>query len=199
MLRAFARIFIPCLPGKLLLTAFTNRSSTTALFEQLFYRTHFSQFTPKLSSKMDMPSSNSTMMSMMSMSDMTMVFYTSTATPLYSSEWMPTSVGQYMLTCIFLIFLAAVLRGLLALKAVQEVRWLDAEFNRRYVVVAGKNLKEQISQDSDMKKMVLSANGVEEDVFVVAKKTSGVRPWRISTDGPRAALDTIIAGVGYLL
>jgi hypothetical protein len=143
-----------------------------------------------------MATSNSTIMAM---SGMVMVFFTSTKTPLYSSAWAPTSTGTYAVTCIFLIFLAAIFRGLLAVRAFQEQKWLDAELNRRYVVVTGEKLKDRISQDNDMKRMVLSANGVEEDVLVVARKGSGVRPWRVSTDLPRAVLDTVIVGVAYLL
>jgi len=77
---------------------------------------------------------------------------------------------------------------------------MDAEFNRRYVTVAGKQSKaERISSDSDSKRMILSENGVEENVIVVKKRSMGVRPWRITTDPVRAVMDTIIAGVGYLL
>lgn len=77
---------------------------------------------------------------------------------------------------------------------------MDAEFKRRYVTVAGKQPKsERISQDSDTKRMVLSENGVEEDVMVVKKRGLDARPWRFSVDPIRAILDTCIAGTGYLL
>jgi len=87
-------------------------------------------------------------------------------TPLYSSMWTPKSVGGYAGTCIFLVVLATIFRALLAVKAWKETAWLDAEFNRRYVTVAGKLPKsERIVEDSDSKKMILSENGVEEDVY----------------------------------
>jgi Ctr copper transporter family len=106
--------------------------------------------------------------------------------------------GQYAGTCIFLIVLAVIFRGLLAVKAWKETAWLDAEFNRRYVTVAGKQPKsEPISADSTDKQMILIQGGVEEGVVVVRKKN--VRPWRITTDPLRALMDTIIAGVAYLL
>jgi hypothetical protein len=130
----------------------------------------------------------------------TMTFFTSTTTALYSEMWSPTSVGGYAGTCIFLIILAIVFRGLLAVKAWKETAWLDAEFNRRYVTVAGKQPKsERIMSDSDSKRMILTENGVEEDVVVVKKRSMGIRPWRITTDPLRAVMDTILAGVGYLL
>jgi hypothetical protein len=142
-------------------------------------------------------SSNS---SLMSMADMSMTFFTSTSTPLYSNLWTPTSQGSYAGTCIFLILLATLFRALLAFKGWKETAWLDAEFNRRYVVVAGKDTKkERIVKDSDSKKMLLSENGVEEEVVVVKKRSSGVRPWRLSVDPLRALMDTVIAGVAYLL
>ena len=68
------------------------------------------------------------------------------------------------------------------------------------MAVAGKLPKsERVSADSDSKRMILTANGVEEDVMVVKKRSMGTRPWRITTDPLRAVLDTVIAGVGYLL
>jgi hypothetical protein len=147
---------------------------------------------------MDMSTMTNT--TVMSMSMMSMTFFTSTMTPIYSSMWSPTSTGQYAGTCIFLVILATIFRGLVAAKARKEAAWLDAEFNRRYVVVAGKLPKaERIASDSDSKRMILTENGVEEDVIVVKKRSMGIRPWRITTDPIRAAMDTVIAGVAYLL
>ena len=128
------------------------------------------------------------------------VFFTATTTPLYSTNWTPSSVGTYAGTCIFLIMLATLFRGLFAFKARAEARWLDAELERRYVVVPGKPvLAQQISQDSAAKRMILSENGIEEDVMVLKKRHTHVRPWRLSVDPLRALLDTLLAGVGYLL
>jgi len=114
--------------------------------------------------------------------------------------WSPKTTGQYAGTCIFLIIFATIFRGLLAVRAWKETAWLDAEFNRRYVTVAGKLPKsERIASDSDSKRMILTENGVEEDVMVVKKRSMGIRPWRITTDPIRAVVDTIIVGVAYLL
>ncbi|KAK4117465.1 hypothetical protein N656DRAFT_786207 [Canariomyces notabilis] len=137
-------------------------------------------------------------------STMMSVFQTSMSTALYSSSWTPTTVGTYAGTCIFLISLATVFRGLLALKAWQEHRWLDAELQRRYVVVNGKApLAEALSRDSLAKQahLVLSENGVEENVLVVRNRPAAAfaRPWRLTVDPLRALIDTVIAGVGYLL
>ena len=128
------------------------------------------------------------------------VFQNNMATALYSSAWTPSTGGAYAGTVLFLIALAVILRALMAAKALAEARWLDRELRRRYVVVAGKQpLSEQVSRESLAKKMTLTENGVEEDVVVVQKKHTHVRPWRLSVDPLRAALDTCIAAVGYLL
>lgn len=148
---------------------------------------------------MDM-TNTTTMTTTMDMSMMSMTFFTSTMTPLYSTMWSPKTTGQYAGTCIFLIIFATIFRGLLAVRAWKETAWLDAEFNRRYVTVAGKLPKsERIASDSDSKRMILTENGVEEDVMVVKKRSMGIRPWRITTDPIRAVVDTIIVGVAYLL
>jgi hypothetical protein len=131
---------------------------------------------------------------------MSSMFSTGTGTQLYSSMWMPMSISAYAGTCIFLIVLAVIFRFLIAVKSVLEHRWIDAELNRRYVVVRRKvDTKERVSSDSDSKRALLTENGVEEDVMIVRKHVKGVRPWRITTDGPRAAIDTVIAGILYLL
>ncbi|KAF4629127.1 hypothetical protein G7Y89_g9017 [Cudoniella acicularis] len=159
-------------------------------------------FCNSLLSKMDMDTNTTTSSTTTSMSAsmMAMTFFTSTSTPIYSSMWTPTNIGQYAGTCIFLIILATVFRALLAVKQWKETAWMDAEFNRRYVTVAGKLPKsERISSDPDTKRMILTENGVEEEVMVVKKRSMGTRPWRITVDPVRACLDTVIAGVGYLL
>lgn len=75
------------------------------------------------------------------------------------------------------------------MRATQEAKWLEAERKRRYNM--GSGLKKK--SDDDSKEPISTENTVLD---VPAKK---VRPWRISTDVPRALMDTIIAGVGYLL
>lgn len=149
---------------------------------------------------MDAESSSSSHSSHGSSSIMAMVFQTQRQTPLYSDSWTPESAGAYAGTCIFLAVLAIVARCLVALKAVQEARWLDREAARRYVAVNGKlPLAEQIASGPDARRMTLTENGVEETVVVVERKRAAARPWRFSVDPVRACLDTVIVGVGYLL
>lgn len=130
------------------------------------------------------------------------VFQNDPKTALYSSGWTPQNAAGYAGTIIFLILLAVLFRCMLAAKARQEARWLDAELNRRYVVVNGRlPMAERAASVESLAKprAVLSSNGVEEDVVVVKKHTTTARPWRLSVDPIRAVIDTVIAGTGYLL
>jgi hypothetical protein len=137
------------------------------------------------------------------------VFHSSPATSLFTTAFTPQTDAQYAGTCIFLVVLAIIFRGLLALKGTLERRWLAQELARRYVVVEGGargsgSLAESLANDPEARKanLVLSENGLEENVVVVERKGVGInktRPWRLSVDPVRALVDTVIAGVGYLL
>ena len=158
---------------------------------------------------MDMSSTSSASMPMSSagpntpatsMSAMQIVFFTSTNTPLYSASWTPSGTGQYAGTCIFLIILASIFRALFALRAVQERKWQKMESRRRYVIVAVEEQeKKRRSREEESKMSGSCENSDEASMEVPKKEVSGVRPWRTSQDIPRACLDVVIAGVGYLL
>lgn len=109
---------------------------------------------------------------MMGMSDMMMVFFTSTGTPLYSKAWTPGSAGTYAGTCIFLIALAFIFRGLLAIRCRFTELW-----NR--------------STGNDFWR-----NATDLELGAAGQKRE---PWRINKALTRAILDTILAGVSYLL
>ena len=134
-------------------------------------------------------------------SGMDMIFYTSTTTPIFSSQWTPTSTAQYAGTCLFLITLAIIFRALFALGYKLDKRNIDAARKRRYIVVAGQtSITEETALNSEAKSAVLiSERGGEEEVRVVSRKMRTVMPWRLSTDLPRALLSTVTIGVGYLL
>ncbi|KAL9125379.1 MAG: hypothetical protein Q9217_005414 [Psora testacea] len=138
----------------------------------------------------------------MSMSTMRMVFYTSTTTPFLSPAWTPTSTGSYAGTCIFLIFLATILRVLFAGKHLLERRWLDKALERRYIQVRGAPTEaDRIDASSDGKYGTLvTARGVEEHVKVVTNHSRPVMPWRLSVDVPRAVMLAVMTmNVGYFL
>jgi hypothetical protein len=132
---------------------------------------------------------------------MDMVFTNSHSTPLYSASWTPNSAGSYAGTCIFLIILASILRGLIAFKSIVEQRWLTQARNRRYVVVKGKTPEAgTIDADPDAKvPTTTTPQVVKEPVNVARAYARGAVPFRLSVDVPRAALVFVIAGVSYLL
>lgn len=129
---------------------------------------------------MDMSSSTSN-------STMGTTLFVSTNTPLFSAQWTPSTRGQYAGTCISLITLAAVFRGLFSYRTVQEYKWRQIDLRRRQVIVSG---KAQDNGDGLDEKDAGAGNG---------NRKGRSRPWRISTDVPRALLDTVVSGIGYLL
>jgi hypothetical protein len=110
---------------------------------------------------------------MMGMDSMAMTFFTSTSTPLYSSDWTPNSAGEYAGTCIFLIAFAAIFRALLA-----------ARINFFEVLAVVKHRR---------------GEGLIYPYATDAKPTSRVRPWRINEAVMLASMDVALAGLGYLL
>ncbi|KAL4904631.1 hypothetical protein BDW74DRAFT_154299 [Aspergillus multicolor] len=132
---------------------------------------------------------------------MAMVFTNTHNTPLFSSQWTPSSIASYAGTCIFLIILAIIDRGLVAFKSHLEQRWLNNHLKRRYVVVAGRPSEAvRIESHPDAKTATLvTSQGVEESVRVVYHDTYETPPWRFSIDLPRAAVFVVIVGVSYLL
>lgn len=144
---------------------------------------------------MDMSSPSS------SHSGMDMIFYSSTTTPLYSSQWTPITIAQYAGTCFFLLTLAITFRALFVAGYKLDKHNIDTARKRRYIVVAGQtSITEQTALNPEAKSAVLiSERGTEEEVRVVSRKMRTIMPWRLSTDLPRALLSTVTIGVGYLL
>jgi copper transporter 1 len=116
-------------------------------------------------------STSSSMSGMMGMSGMMMVFFTSTTTPLYSKAWTPSGAGTYAGTCIFLIALSFVFRGLLALRF-------------RFSELWARRSNESWKKTTDL------------ELGAVSRMRE---PWRINKALVRAILDTVLAGVSYLL
>jgi hypothetical protein len=156
-------------------------------------------------SSMDMGSSSSSSSSSMSMS-MPMAFTNDHSTPLFSTQWTPSTTGGYAGTCIFLIILAIISRMLVAYHHIIEAKWHDRAVNRRYISVAGDNNADRerqalpTSEKND--EATLTVRGLDERVKVIRTPTHvgiHITPWRLSTDLPRACIFTVQAGVGYLL
>ncbi|KAK4694441.1 solute carrier family 31 (copper transporter), member 1, partial [Lecanoromycetidae sp. Uapishka_2] len=112
------------------------------------------------------------------MSPMQMVFYTSTSTPLFTTQWTPTNPSTYAGACIFLIILAIIFQGLLAGKSLLERYWSDSQPLDRNIATLG--------DDRDAAKRDGGSEGQ-------------VEAWRLSVELPRALYVTVMAGVSYLL
>lgn len=140
-------------------------------------------------------STSTTSMSNMPMSNMPVVFFTSITTPLYSLSWAPSRTGWYAATCIFLIIFAAVYRFLNVYRARREHGWTEKESSRQIVIANTadfwKNGEESKSEEE--------SNIWTKIKFKVLHDRPSARPWRNSEDIPRAFLDVLVAGVGYLL
>ncbi|KAF2720487.1 hypothetical protein K431DRAFT_226488 [Polychaeton citri CBS 116435] len=102
---------------------------------------------------------------------MAMVFFTSTTTPLFSWSWVPRGVGQYAGTCIFLIALATIFRGLVAVRL---------HFHDVLAAIRSRRL------------------GDVGFVPVTTEKPFH-RPWRANEAVMLATMDVILAGISYLL
>lgn len=138
--------------------------------------------------------SSSSDSTMMPMSSMMMTFFNSHTTPLFSASWTPSTTGQYAGTCIFLIFFGAIYHTLGAIRTHWLHRLRDIEHNRRIPITDGSGKK-----NDGTTKGTNPSRSFAEIVPVLTKLGQKNRPWRFSTDLPRALLDTLIAGIGYLL
>ncbi|CAI6334208.1 unnamed protein product [Periconia digitata] len=107
-----------------------------------------------------------------SMEQMSMTFFISTTTPLFTMAWTPTSTGQYAGTCIFLIIFAAIFRALLAVRI------------NFYDILAS----------------VKQRHGDDEIVLYSGDdKRARRRPWKANEAIILALVDVIIGGMSYLL
>lgn len=120
------------------------------------------------------------------MSEMSMTFFTSFKTPLYSEDWIPTSEGTYAGTCIFLIALSVILRVLLALRPILESRlWTDG--------IRHSGGGDPLIGERDMGKHV---SGVQQSMAELGSRWSR---WRVNPAAGRATFELIVAGLSYLL
>lgn len=162
---------------------------------------------------------------MMPMSSMAMVFFTSYMTPLFSSAWMPDSVGQYAGTCIFLIALSAIFRLLFGLKSYAEFRWRRQLLRRARaphpaphrdsrnagVTQTGSSTSvlvddkpshipaDVLSGHTQVGAQECSRDPVSGETCLPDPVSPFSTPFRLHVDLSRAALVTVMVGVGYLL
>ncbi|KAH8600902.1 Ctr copper transporter family-domain-containing protein [Bisporella sp. PMI_857] len=119
---------------------------------------------------MDMSTDDTTTM-------MSMVFFRSVTTPLFSLSWTPNGTGAYAGTCIFLIALSVIHRILIALRQIV----LDTPAQHTHEKLSS---NDELSQER-VKKQIRSA--------------WSSRPFRVASETGRALVEVVIGGVGYLL
>ena len=74
------------------------------------------------------------------------------------------------------------------------------ESRRRYIIAGAEGKEKEGKLGTTESVMSDSSKESDEKNTTTSKgKIAGVRPWRITQDLPRACLDVVIAGVGYLL
>ena len=76
---------------------------------------------------------------------MMMTFFTSKNTPLFSQSWSPSNTGDYVGTCIFLIFFGAIFQALLASRASWQRKLREVELSRRVIVVDGSGKRNEVT------------------------------------------------------
>ena len=73
------------------------------------------------------------------------------------------------------------------------------ESSRRYMIVGAKEKEKEDYVSEDGSKSSVSSARSDKGNTTPVGNVSGVRPWRTTQDVPRACLDVVIAGLGYLL
>jgi hypothetical protein len=132
---------------------------------------------------------------------MPMVFTNDHSTPLFSSQWTPTTAEGYAGTCIFLIALAVISRGLSVWRHAMEIRWHE----QRYAPIADDQISDREKQcdyaaeKSDEVVLITHERDERVQTSRISHHSSRSIPWRLGTDLPRACIFVLQAGVGYLL
>ncbi|KAF2724682.1 Ctr-domain-containing protein [Polychaeton citri CBS 116435] len=131
---------------------------------------------------------------------MSMVFFSSESTPLFSSAWTPTSHGGYAGTCLFLIALAIISRIMMAFRALAERHWrLEAAGRRRTAYRSHSEHTEGHRHDEEESVLGIPSHEKHMGVGNSAPTALFVTPWVFSIDVPRGVLYFVQAGVSYLL
>jgi copper transporter 1 len=122
------------------------------------------------------------------MAEMPMTFFTSTTTPLYSNAWTPKTAAQYAMTCLFLVFLCIIFRGLLA-----------ARCNMLWLLAYGSSKNATPEEVSCCAEEVASQKPLHGELMSGSPSRHQDGPTRVREILLRAVLDTALAIVSYLL
>jgi hypothetical protein len=128
-------------------------------------------------------------------SDMLLMIPISLSPPLYLI-WTSRSTNAYAGTCIFLSILSVLFRFLVAFESVLEKHRIDVEIDRRHFMYAKEPAPNELINSDE--KSVLLPKGTKGNSILV-RHDMDIRPWRRTLDCSRAATDSLIVGILYLL
>ncbi|KAL1585621.1 hypothetical protein WHR41_05961 [Cladosporium halotolerans] len=123
---------------------------------------------------------------LVSSEEMPMTFFASTSTPLYIASWQPRTQTQYALTCLFIVLLCVVSRGLQVVK-----RKLAILFNNRGE--SGEDEEEIMGCHAEEGGEKQNKSG-NRDFGRGRTRTKGLRGSLLA-----AEVDVVAVGVGYLI
>lgn len=140
--------------------------------------------------KMNMTNVSTEMdMGRMDDSPMSMTFFFSSSTSLFSKAWTPATSAQYSGTCIFLVVLAVLMRGMLALKPILEKSMWNPLVDGEGVLVPG--------GDGGYQKEDMAPRQPTNRIYDIVRRRWSI--WRFRTSLERSIFELLLATVGYLL
>ncbi|KAI0888796.1 Ctr copper transporter family-domain-containing protein [Annulohypoxylon maeteangense] len=122
-------------------------------------------------------------------SQMSMTFFFSSTTSLFSKAWTPTNSAEYAGTCIFLVVLAVIMRFMLALKPVLEKSIWNAVVGSRGQLIP--------NDEAGYQKGDMATRPPLMRVYGDMRRRWAA--WRFKTSLSRASFELSLATIGYLL
>ncbi|KAI0161867.1 Ctr copper transporter family-domain-containing protein [Hypoxylon sp. FL1284] len=119
---------------------------------------------------------------------MVMTFFVSSSTSLFSKAWTPTTTAAYAGTCVFLICLSTIMRGMLVLKPILEKSMWNTGVDSERLLVP--------DDEACCQKETLPHQSAKK-VYDTIRRRCAV--WRFRTSLSRAAFELLLATIGYLL
>lgn len=141
---------------------------------------------------------------------MAMTFHSNMVDALFSDQWVPSNRGQYAGTCIFIVFFAMIYRGLFVVKFKLDEKLIKCgKLNKQVVALTDigrdqpykslRDIEDELDEEEEQERLQKLERPEQPSPAPTMTTRQGPRPWRLSVDVPRAAIQTVLSGVGYLL
>lgn len=141
---------------------------------------------------------------------MAMTFHSNMVDALFSEQWTPSNRGQYAGTCIFIVFFAMIYRGLFVVKFKLDEKLIKTgKLNKQVVALNDigrdqpykslRDIEDELDEEEEQERLQKLERPDLPEKGPQMTTRLGPRPWRLSVDVPRAAIQTVLSGVGYLL